>query len=109
IFSTTLIAQSIAPAWKRDPRQGQQRVDRLLEISQTALREMRSLLFELRPAGDTDPPTLTGPERVREYGLLEALRLLAGDFTHDGVQAAVRTYEYSQARMEAANDSTIQQ
>jgi signal transduction histidine kinase len=41
-----------------------------------------------------DSSTLTGPERVNRYGLLEALRLLAGDFTHDGVQVGVRTYEY---------------
>ena len=94
IFSTTLIAQSIAPAWKRDPLEGQQRVNRLLELSQTALREMRSLLFELRLVGDTQPPTLTGPERVHRYGLLEALHLLAADFTHDGVLVGVRTYEY---------------
>jgi signal transduction histidine kinase len=94
IFSTTLIAQSITPAWKRDPLEGQQRVNRLLELSQTALREMRFLLFELRPMENTDPPTLTGPERVRLHGLLEALRLLAVDFTHDGVRVGVRTYEY---------------
>jgi len=100
IFSTTLIAQSIAPAWKRDPLEGQRRIDRLLELSQTALREMRSLLFELRPAEDADSLALTGPERVRRYGLLEALRLLGGDFTHDGVQVGVRTYEYSPARFE---------
>src|SRR5574342_510903 len=49
IFSTTLIAQSIAQAWRRDPSEGQHRVDRLLELSQTALQEMRTLLFELRP------------------------------------------------------------
>ncbi len=95
IFSTTLIAQSIAPAWKRNPSEGQQRVDRLLELSQMALREMRSLLFELRPVEEANPPTLTGPERVRNYGLLEALRLLAGDFSHDGIRVDVRTYEYS--------------
>ncbi len=95
IFSTTLIAQSVAPAWKRDPLEGQKRVDRLLELNQTALREMRSLLFELRPVGETNPLTLTGPERVRRYGLLEALRLLAGDVSHDGVRADVRTYECS--------------
>jgi signal transduction histidine kinase len=103
IFSTTLIAQSIAPAWKRDPAEGQRRVDRLLELSQTALREMRSLLFELRPVEDDDSKAfqqasgqaLTGPERVQRYGLLEALRLLATDFTHDGVRVDVRTYEFS--------------
>ncbi len=99
IFSTTLIAQSIAPAWKRDPLEGQRRVNRLLELSQTALREMRSLLFELRPVEDVHSPTLTGPERVRRYGLMEALRLLAADFTHDNIQVGVRTYEYSPKRL----------
>jgi len=115
IFSTTLIAQSIAPAWKRDPLEGQRRVDRLLELSQTALREMRSLLFELRPAEGTLSPTLTGPERVSRYGLLEALHLLAGDFSQDGVEVGVRTYEYSPRRFQAGadvgsgNEMTIEQ
>jgi signal transduction histidine kinase len=103
IFSTTLIAQSVAPAWKRDPLEGQRRVDRLLELSQTALREMRSLLFELRPVDEGQPSALrpgagqalTGSERVRRYGLLDALRALAADFSHDGVQVDVRTYEFS--------------
>jgi signal transduction histidine kinase len=123
IFSTTLIAQSIAPAWKRDPAEGQQRVDRLLELSQMALREMRSLLFELRPVEDADSAplrqgsgqALTGPERVQRYGLLEALRLLAGDFTHDGVRVDVRTFEYLPAHFEieaggeSGNLTTIEQ
>lgn len=110
IFSTTLIAQSIAPAWKRNPLEGQQRVDRLLELSQMALREMRSLLFELRPVEEANPPALTGPERVRNYGLLEALRLLAGDFSHDGIRVDVRTYEYSLIPLAGTGDTvTIEQ
>ena len=120
IFSTTLIAQSIAPAWKRDPLEGQRRVDRLLELSQTALREMRSLLFELRPVEEVEPLTarpgsgqaLTGPERVRRYGLLEALRALAADFSQDGVQVDVRTYEFSPTNFGVAvglgNETTIE-
>jgi signal transduction histidine kinase len=107
IFSTTLIAQSIAPAWKRDPNEGQRRVDRLLELSQMALREMRSLLFQLQPVDDAEPPTLTGPERVRRYGLLEALRLLAADFTQEGVQVGVRTYQYSPSPLDARTEVTI--
>ena len=121
IFSTTLIAQSIAPAWKRDPGEGQRRVDRLLELSQTALREMRSLLFELRPVEEGEPPALrpgsgqalTGPERVHRYGLLEALHALAADFSHDGVQVGVRTYEYSTRNFGpstgSGNETTIDQ
>jgi signal transduction histidine kinase len=89
IFSTTLIAQSIAPAWKRDPAEGQKRVDRLLELSQTSLREMRALLFELRPGGEETPlelpATLTGAERIRHYGVVHALRLLADDFSSNGI------------------------
>ncbi|HSK87341.1 MAG TPA: ATP-binding protein, partial [Anaerolineales bacterium] len=54
-------------------------------------------------------PTLTGPERVQRYGLLEALHLLAGDFSHDGVQAGVRTYEYSPTRFGSDNETTIEQ
>jgi len=93
IFSTTLIAQSVAPAWRRDPLEGERRVERLLDLNQTALREMRSLLFELRPSediqGEEIPATLTGLERIRHYGLLGALRLLADDFSQDGVEVKV--------------------
>lgn len=93
IFSTTLIAQSITPAWKRNPEEGEKRVERLLELSQTALREMRSLLFELKSSEDIQdkelPVTLTGLERIRHYGLLGAVRLLARDFSADGIQVNV--------------------
>jgi signal transduction histidine kinase len=126
IFSTTLIAQSVGTAWKRDQAEGQRRLDRLLELSQTALREMRSLLFELRPGDETQEmgewlsnqdqkQTLTGPERVNRYGLLDAIRQLAGDFSHDGVRVDVRTYEYSPNRFSAGavvksgNEMTIEQ
>jgi signal transduction histidine kinase len=104
IFSTTLIAQSIAPAWKRDPVEGQSRVDRLLELSQTALREMRSLLFELHVGDEKKsdvPSTLTGTERVRQYGLLDALKLLAEDFSneseHVNIEAQGDTFKYLHA------------
>jgi signal transduction histidine kinase len=126
IFSTTLIAQSVGTAWKRDPSEGQRRLDRLLELSQTALREMRTLLFELRPGDGTQgmgellsnqdqTQALTGPERVRRYGLLDAIRQLAGDFSHDGVRVDVRTYEYSPNRfgagavLKSGKEMTIEQ
>jgi signal transduction histidine kinase len=97
IFSTTLIAQSVSTAWKRDPQEGQRRVDRLLDLSQTALREMRSLLFELRPPEESHPPeppvALTGLERILHYGAPGALRLLADDFSHDGIRVNVEMDE----------------
>jgi signal transduction histidine kinase len=82
---------------KRDPLEGQSRVDRLLELSQTALREMRSLLFELHIGDDKKSDvasTLTGSERVERYGLLDALHLLAGDFSNDGVHVNVEVQGY---------------
>jgi signal transduction histidine kinase len=98
IFSTTLIAQSISPAWKRDPVEGEKRVARLLELSQTALREMRSLLFELKSAENIQeqkeiPATLTGLERIRHYGLFGAIQLLAGDFSQEGVRVLLEADE----------------
>lgn len=97
IFSTTLIAQSVVPAWRRDPLEGQRRVERLLELNQTALREMRSLLFELSPSEGIQskeiPATLTGLERIRHYGILGALRLLAKDFSQDEVNVKVEVDE----------------
>ena len=78
IFSMTLVSQSVTPAWQRDPVEGEQRVNRLVELSQSALAEMRALLFELR---SSDPPplptasgvTLPGITRLRRDGLITAL------------------------------------
>ena len=47
VFSVTLIAQSISPAWRRDPAEGERRINRLLELSQAALSELRALLAEV--------------------------------------------------------------
>lgn len=94
IFSITLIAQSIAPAWERDPAEGQQRVDRLLELSQRALLEMRALLFELNSAATSQPApaalpaaakaTLPGTTRVKQDGLVTALKEHIASVARDG-------------------------
>jgi signal transduction histidine kinase len=105
IFSTTLIAQSISPAWKRDPAEGERRVARLLELSQAALKEMRALLFEMRPPVDLPPGTptwaesagsipaapLAALELVRRIGLVEALRKLAAGLEGDGLKVIVES------------------
>lgn len=51
VFSLTLIAQSVASAYRRDPVEGERRLARIVELSQQSLAEMRALLAELRPAG----------------------------------------------------------
>ena len=80
IFSMTLVGQSVAPAWERDPDAGKQRVNRLLELSQSALAEMRALLFELRSSDSDRLPlparsgvTLPGITRLQRDGLIAAL------------------------------------
>lgn len=79
LSSISLIAQSLAAAWKRDPAEGERRVARVEELSRHGFGEMRALLRELRPAqalenGDSDRDTIAV---VRRSGLASALRHLA--------------------------------
>ncbi len=112
IFSTTLIAQSISSAWKRSPAEGEKRVTRLLELSQTALAEMRALLFELRlpiatQAEDQDtmpnfaPTTLPiqqsivpGLVRLQRDGLAAAIQRYASDVQRDGLHVEIDAQDY---------------
>ena len=61
IFSMTLTAESSRILLKRDPKQVEPQLDRLNELAQGALEEMRTLIHELRPAA------------VVEEGLIPAL------------------------------------
>jgi len=102
IFSTTLIAQSIASAWRRDPAEGERRVNRLLELSQAALAEMRALLFDLRPSSAglsksaaSGGRPVPGLVRVQRDGLAAALQQHAADLARDGLQVEVEAHGYS--------------
>jgi signal transduction histidine kinase len=66
IFSLTLIAQSVGPAYRRDPAEGERRIGRMLELSQQSLAEMRALLLELRPAGPVPNGLLPALEKYIE-------------------------------------------
>jgi signal transduction histidine kinase len=50
LFSTCLIADVLPRLWERDQTEGRHRLDELRQLARGALAEMRSLLFELRPA-----------------------------------------------------------
>lgn len=41
IFGVRLLAQSVGPAWRRDPAEGEARIERLLELTRTALVQLR--------------------------------------------------------------------
>jgi GAF domain-containing protein len=89
LFSITLIAQSVGPAWRRNPAEGEQRLGRLLELSQAALAEMRALLVELRPPEDAAiaasplPPSLL---QLRRQGLAAALYTYVQQIKRDNLQ-----------------------
>jgi signal transduction histidine kinase/putative methionine-R-sulfoxide reductase with GAF domain len=91
IFSITLIAQSIAPAWTRSRVEGEQRVNRLLELSKSALAEMRALLFELRSEEPIFSPAETdshvaGITRLKRDGLKAALKRYMASGAHEGLR-----------------------
>lgn len=104
MFSLALIAQTLAPAWKRDPAEGERRTERLVELSGTALAEMRSLLAELRPPS----APLAGLETPKESGgridggLITALRNLIREHAKDGLKVAflLRGYETQEDGLE---------
>ena len=79
LSSISLMSQSLAPAWRRDPAEGERRTRRLEELARLAFAEMRALLRELRPtATEMAPAELrSGVEDVRAVGLKAALHRFA--------------------------------
>ncbi len=105
IFSMTLIAQSIAPAWQRDPAEGRQRINRLLELSQNALAEMRALLFELRSAESAVPTeeisaVVPGIVRVQRDGLKLALEKHIATISRYGPAITFQAVNYQSQPLE---------
>lgn len=76
LFSAMLMAQAVAPAYASDVKEGERRVGLLLELQRSALREMRSLLAELRPlrGASASVGEQSGITLVRREGLIAALR-----------------------------------
>ena len=69
LFSASLIAEALPTLWQRNPETAAQKLEELRQLTRGALSEMRTLLFELRPAalGDAE--------------LSDLLRHLANAFT----------------------------
>lgn len=102
IFSITLIAQSVAPAWRRDPAEGERRIQRLLELSQSALAEMRALLAELRPPDSQPlpPGPVPGIVQVQRDGLVAALQSHTANLARDGLQVKLNAAGYVRQPLE---------
>lgn len=91
LFTMTLIAQTTTAAWRRSPEEGEKRVGRLVELSQTALSEMRALLAELRPP----VPQPTGRELLETRGLADALTAhIAATDEGQGAEVRLDTRRY---------------
>ena len=50
VYSASLIAEALPAVWERDHEEGLRNLERLRRLVRAALAEMRTLLFELRPA-----------------------------------------------------------
>ena len=99
VFSSTLIAQTLSAVWRRDPDEGERRVERLLRASQLALAELRALLAELRPpAGEerltTGGTSAPGGARVRRDGLPAAIRQHLAVIAQDDLTVRVDAAAY---------------
>lgn len=79
VSSASLLAQSTVAVLRRDPDEAERRLERLVQVSRTALAEMRSLLKELRPSSTQTPSMASGEfplssvARVRSHGLKDAI------------------------------------
>ena len=56
LFSASIIAEVIPKIWERNRNEGMKRLDELKQLTRGALAEMRTLLFELRPATLVEAP-----------------------------------------------------
>jgi PAS domain S-box-containing protein len=54
LFSTTLIAEVLPKLWERNKEDGLKKLEEVRQLTRGALAEMRTLLFELRPAALAD-------------------------------------------------------
>lgn len=56
LFSSSLIAEVLPKIWERSREDGMKRLEELRQLTRGALAEMRTLLFELRPATLVEAP-----------------------------------------------------
>ena len=107
LSSISLIAQSLASAWKRDPPEGERRARRLEELSRHGFAEMRALLRELRPAdvGTHQPGEAAGIDEVRRAGLASALRRLAAVLAPETPEIRIDLTHYAPQAL--ANEETL--
>jgi signal transduction histidine kinase len=97
IAGMLLLAQALPSACRRDPAEAARQAGRLVDLSASALAEMRALLSELRPA-DAQVAAGAGGDsniaRVRRDGLSAALAVLAAESRRHNLRVSLRTAGY---------------
>ena len=97
LFGTVMLAESLSEIWATDPTRGARRTQRLLELSRSALAEMRALLGELmgsEPTALASRGLAFGVQRVRAFGLVAALERLAEELAGRGLPVTVDAQGY---------------
>jgi signal transduction histidine kinase len=56
LFSASLISEVIPKIWEKNEQEGRKRLEELRQLTRGALAEMRTLLFELKPAALVEAP-----------------------------------------------------
>jgi signal transduction histidine kinase len=54
LFSASMISEVLPKIWEKNPEEGKRRLEEVRQLTRGALAEMRTLLFELRPAALAD-------------------------------------------------------
>lgn len=102
IFAMKLIAESLGPAWRRDPEEAARRCGRLKDLTHTALGEMRALVAELRPDEPVPATAATsGIGLLRQKGLVAAVRQYAAEITTGTPSIDVESETYQPQPREA--------
>lgn len=89
LFSLNLMAQSTRQAWTKDPQEGFRRMDRVVDLSERALGEMRALLSQLRGQESLDSGTLS-----------DQLALLADDLRSHDLEVTLTTNDITVVKPE---------
>lgn len=104
ISSISLLSQSLAQTYQRNPDAGNERAERIHDLAKTAFAELRKLLNELEPARDqtisSTGRSYLGLERLRSGGLAEALERLVSSMLPDGMTLKMTFASYQPQRLE---------
>lgn len=101
LFSASLIAQSLGASFRKDPEEGDRRVERLLELSQAARAEMRNLLTELAPPrSEGETARASSRDELLSSGLAVTLGHHLERVAPSRLQVRLDTGHYESATME---------